>query len=184
MTATIFGTIIFCAIFALAFAGAVVWIMERKARVSRWTIAPFSHSFLAGCVAFSFIYILNRLVFPRWPKTTAVFNLIMLGGILTFRPLRKKLLRQYRRWRRKTEKKHPRSAEAEALKHMLERDPLNAFCLEKLSEIYGEMGENDKALEAAREAFKLDPSVKNKLWVEDLEKEIHAKKRRKNGWNF
>lgn len=161
-----------------------MWILERKARASRRQIMPFSHSFLAGCVTFSVVYILNRLIFPGWPKATAVFNLAMLAAIFTFRGVRKKLLRQYRRRRPKTGKKHHRHSEAAALEHMLAKDPLNAFCLEKLSEIYEEMGEYGKALEAAREAVKLDPSMKNKWRVEDLEKEIPGKKRHKDGWKL
>ncbi|HAH32978.1 MAG TPA: hypothetical protein DCL44_11765 [Elusimicrobia bacterium] len=174
-----FGVIMVCFIFALFFSGSVMWIVERKARASRRQITPFSHSFLAGCIAFSVVYVLNRLIFPHWPKATVVINLAMLGGIFSFRVLRKTIRR---RWPKKG-KKHRRSAEAAALESMLERDPLNAFCLEKLSEIYEEMGKKDKALEAAREALRLEHTMKNKWRVEDLEKTIREKKRGKSGWN-
>ena len=178
------GVIIFCSVFALAFSGAVMWLMERKARASRRQIAPFSYSFLAGCFTFSAVYILNRLIFPGWPKATAAVNFGILAGLFAFRAARKQLLRQYRRLRPKISQKHPRRFEAAALEQMLERDPLNAFCLEKLSEIYEEMGESGKALEAAQKAVKLDPTLKNKWRVEDLENAGHEKKRHNTGWNF
>ena len=176
-----FGVIIFCSVFALAFSGAVMWMLERKSRASRRKILPFSHSFLGGCVTFSVVYVLNRLIFPGWPKATAAFNLALLTAMFTFRVLRKKLLRRFRRRRPKTVKKHHRDSEAEALEHMLEKDPLNACYLERLSVIYEEKGEHDRALEAAHKAVKLDPTMKNKWRVEDLEKEIHGKKRHKTG---
>jgi len=178
------GVIIFCSLFALAFSGVVVWILERKVETSRREVTPLAYSFLAGSVTFTFVYISNRLFFPHWPKITAVFNLAALAGIFIFPVLRKKLRHHYRHRRPKIGKKHRRRAEAAALEHMLEQDPLNAFCLEKLSEIYDEMGKKERALEAAQEAFRLDPTMRNKWRVEDLKKEIHEKKRHRNGWNF
>ncbi|MDO8804079.1 MAG: hypothetical protein Q7R35_06595 [Elusimicrobiota bacterium] len=174
-----FGVLIFSVFSAMAFSGAALWLLGRKARASRRRTAPFSQAFLAGSVTFSLVYIINRLAFPLRPKTTAVFNLALLAGILLFRALKKRLRR---RRRPKAAKKHPLHAEAAALEQMLSQDPLNAFCLEKLSEIYEKMGENDRALEAAREAFKLDPSMKTRWRVDELKKEISEKKRHKGGF--
>ena len=176
-----FGVIIFCSLSAMAFSGAVLWLLGKKARASRWKTTPFSYAFLAGSLTFSLVYILNRLAFPLWPGATSVLNLALLAGLFGSRALRKKLRR---RRRPKAAKKHPLHAEAAALEEMLTQDPLNAFCHEKLSEIYEKMGENDKALLAAREAAKLDPTMKNRWRVEDLKTEILQKKKPKGRWNF
>ena len=188
MPERILGTIIFCFVSSLAFAGVAVWFWEKKADTSRGEAAPLAYSSLAGAFTFCFVYISNRLLFPQLPKTTAIFNLVALAGIFIFPVLRKRSHLQ----RLKTGKKRSLRAGAAALKHMfkrginaglpakrteaaglermLEQDPLNACYLERLSIIYGERGEKDKALEAAQKAFKLDPTMKNKWRVEDLKK--------------
>lgn len=173
-----FGVILFSSVFALAYAGAAVWVLGRKARVSRRRSAHFPHVFLAGSVTFSLVYILNRVAFPAHPKATAVFNLALLAGIFFFPVLRKRL----RRVRVKIAKAHPRQSEVAALERMFTLDPLNTFCLEKLSEIYEEMGEYEKALTAANGAAKLDPSVKNRCRVEDLQRYFRERKRHRGGW--
>ncbi len=177
-----FGVILFCSLSGLAFSGAALWLLGRKAKVSRRRKAHFPHAFFAGSVTFTLVYFINRLAFPLRPKATAAFNLALLAAVfivpLAIKRLRKKLLRR----RPKAAKKHPRYAEAAALERMFSQDPLNAFCPEKLSEIYEEMGEHDKALAAAEQAAKLDPSVKNKWRADDLRKEIHEKKSHKGGW--
>ena len=175
-----FGVILFCCFSAMAFSSAVLWLLGKRARASRRKTTPFAYAFLAGSFTFSLVYIINRLAFPLWPAATSVFNLALLAGMFGSRALRKKL----RRRRPKTAKKPPLHAEAAALEEMLTQDPLNAFCHEKLSEIYEKMGENDKALLAAREAAKLDPTMKNRWRVEDLKTEILQKKKPKGRWNF
>lgn len=164
----------------MAFSGAVLWLLGKRARASRRKTTPFSNAFLAGSLTFSLVYIVNRLAFPLWPAATSVLNLALLAGLLGSRALRKKL----RRRRPKAAKKHPLHAEAAALEEMLMQDPLNAFCHEKLSEIYEKMEQNDKALLAAREAARLDPSMKNRWRVEDLKTEILRKKPPRSGWKF
>lgn len=182
MQETTFGAILFCSLSGLAFSGAALWVLGRKAKVSRRRKAHFSHAFLAGSVTFTLVYILNRLAFPARPKLTAVLNLAALAAIFLLPLLIKKARKKLLRLRPKAGKKHPRHSEIEALERMFRQDPLNAFCLEKLSEIYGETGEYGKALAAAYEAAKLDPSVKNRSRIEDLKKEAHEKKRNKDGW--
>ncbi len=174
-----FGVIIFCLLSALAFSGAALRVMGRKARASRRS-PHFPHAFLAGSVTFTLAYLLNRLAFPARPKATALANLALLAGILLYPYIRKKL----RRLRPKLAKPHPLQAEAAALERLFVQDPLNAFCLEKLSELYEEMGEHDKALAAAIQAARLDPTMKNKWRAEDLEKELREKKLKKSRWKL
>lgn len=176
------GAILFCSLSGLAFSGAALWVLGRKAKVSRRKKAHFPHAFFAGSVTFTLVYILNRLAFTARPKLTAALNLAALAAIFLLPLLIKKARKKLRRLRPKAVKDNPRQGEIEALRRMFSQDPLNAFCLEKLSEIYEETGEYGKALAAAYEAAKLDPSVKNKDRIEDLKKEAHEKKRHKEGW--
>lgn len=171
--------VVACSFFALAFSGAVIWIMEVKALTAHRSITPISYTFLAGSITFSFIYILNRLVFPFWPKMTVALNLTVLAAIFLLPVLRKNL----RHKRPRAGKKHRLHSEASGLQQMLEKDPLNAFCHERLSDIYGELGKYDRALEAALEAFRLDPTIKNKWRVEDFKQYIQEKKMRRKRWN-
>ena len=182
MQETTFGAILFCSLSGLAFSGAALWVLERKAKASRRRKAHFPHAFLAGSVTFTLVYLLNRLAFPVRPKLTAALNLAALAAIFFLPLLIRKARKKLRRLRPKAVKTNPRQSEIEALSRMFRQDPLNAFCLEKLSEIYGETGEYGKALAAAYEAARLDPSVKNKSRIEDLKKEAHEKKRHKDGW--
>ncbi len=176
------GVILFCSLSGLAFSGAALWLLGRKAKISRRRKAHFPHAFFAGSVTFTLVYFMNRLAFPPRPKATAFFNLALLAAVFAIPVLIKRLRKKLLRRRPKAAKKHPRYAEAAALERMFAQDPLNAFCPEKLSEIYEEMGEHDKALAAAEQAARLDPSVKNKWRAEDLGKEISEKKKRKGGW--
>ena len=173
-----FGIVLFCSLSSLAFSGFVMWLLEKKAVAARRQVPPISHTFLAGSVAFSSVYFLNRIIFPRWPEATAVLNMAALSAMLFSTLLRKRL----RRRRPKIVKKQRGHPEVAALERMLEQDPLNAFCHERLSEIYEQIGKDDKALAAASEAARLDPTVKNKLRVEDLKKEIKEKAARGTGW--
>ena len=176
------GVIVFCALSGLAFSAAAVWLLGRMAKVSRRRKAHFPHAFLAGSVTFTLVYFINRLSFPARPRATAVLNLALLAALFAVPVLLKRIRKKIRRRRPKAAKKHPRYPEAAALEQLFRQDPLNAFCVEKLSEIYEEMGDHDKALAAAEQAARLDPSVKNKWRAEDLRKELQEKKTRKGGW--
>lgn len=182
MPETTFGVILFCSLSGIAFSGAALWLLGRKAKVSRRRKAHFPHAFFAGSVTFTLVYFINRLVFPVRPKATAFFNLVLLAAVFIVPVIIKRSRKEFLRRRPKAVKKHPLYAEAAALEQMFSRDPLNAFCPEKLSEIYEEMGEPDKALAAAEQAVKLDPSVKNKWRADDLRKEMSEKKSHKGGW--
>jgi len=166
-----FGVILFCLISALGFSGAALRLLNRKTGASRRQPMSFPAAFLAGSVTFSLIYGLNRLAFPARPEATAVCNLLILACLLAFPELKKKI-----RGLRPKNMKHDRlRLEAAALEHMLELDPLNAFCFEKLSEIYEKIGAHAQALEAASEAVKLDPSADNRFRLEELRNKIQPR---------
>lgn len=164
MPETQFGSIIFCMVSAMSFSAGTLWSLKKAGAARRKKIhAP--AGFMVGAVIFVLVYGLNRLAFPAFPRVTLLFNLVLLSGILVFPELKKKLRRPRPKY---AGKKQPLEVEALALERMLEIDPLNAYCFERLSEIYEKMGKSDRALGAAREALKLEPTVKNELRVEEL----------------
>ncbi len=163
MPGTQFGVIIFCVVSAAAFAAGVLWSLKKAGAARRKKIHP-PAGFLLGAVIFVSVYGANRLAFPILPRATLLVNLVLLTGLLIFREIKKQLKRP----RMQHGKNQHLRVEVLALERMLEIDPLNAFCLERLSELYEKMGKADRALQAARGAVKLDPTVKNKLRVEDL----------------
>jgi tetratricopeptide (TPR) repeat protein len=183
-----FAIIMFCMFFGMAVAWAALWTLKKLGAAHRKKIHP-PAGFLAGALIFTSVYGLNRLAFPAWPKAVPVIDLVLLAGILVIPEVKRKLGRPGPKSKPKLKPKlrtQPKPVdletqrlriEAKALERMLEIDPLNAFCFERLSEIYEKTGEYARALEAAREAAKLDPTVKNRLRAEELEKETQPQRK-------
>ncbi len=171
---------------ALSFSGVVVWLLEKKADASRRRVQPLSLTFLAGSVAFTTVYFINRFFFSRWPAAAAAANLAALAGVFLYLEFKRRLARrrhaQHKPRQLVPHKTSPLPPEAAALFQALEQDPLNAFYHERLSEILEETGNIDKALVAAREASRLDPTVQNKLRVEELVRQICEKKAHPDSW--
>jgi cytochrome c-type biogenesis protein CcmH/NrfG len=166
-----FDAIIFCMVAGMAVAAAALWSLKKIGAARRKTI-HLPSGFLAGSVLFIVVYALNRLLFPFSPAAAAITDLGMLTGILAFPWAGKKVRRakkKIRRVRMKAAPPHPLQPEADALERMLAQDPLNTFCHERLSELYEKMGRFDRALKAAQEAVRLDPTVKNRWRVEEIE---------------
>jgi hypothetical protein len=159
-----FGVIIFCLVSALAFSAGTLWSLKKAGAARRKKIHP-PAGFMVGALIFGFVYGVNRLAFPAFPKAAPLLNLALLACILLFPELKKKLRRPRPKY---VHKNYHLGVEAMALQRMLEIDPLNAYCFERLSEIYEKMGKPDRALHAAREAYKLEPTVKNGSRVEEL----------------
>lgn len=167
-----FGVILFSMAAATAFAGVVLWSLKKAGAARRKKLNPPS-GLLVGSVVYVIAYSLNRLAFPALPSATVLADLALLSGLLIFPVLKKKL----RRPRLKHfNKNHSLLVEAAAMERMLKIDPLNAFCYERLSEIYENMGKPDRALAAAKEAVKLDPAVGNKSRVEELKRHMSGHK--------
>lgn len=162
-----FGEIIFCMVSGMAFSAGTLWSLKRAGAARRKKIHV-PAGFMVGAVLFVLVYGANRLAFPAFPKATLLINLLLLAGIILFPflpGLKKKLRRPPLK---RIDKHHHLRVEAQAMERMLKIDPLNAFCFERLSEIYEQIGKPGQALEAAREALRLDPSVNNKARLEEL----------------
>jgi len=164
-----FDAIIFSMVCAMSLSGGVLLYLKKAAAARRKAI-HFPEAFLVGAVIFVLVYFMNRLAFPARPKTAALVNLALLSCVLALPKLKKR----HRRPRPKTDKHPHLRVEALALERMLQIDPLNAFCYEKLSELYEKMEDPVKALHAAAEAVRLDPSIENKSRLEDLHRKSHS----------
>lgn len=156
--------IIYCTVFALAWAWALVWILERKDRIHLAGSASFTDAFLLGAFFLIFIYISNMVVLVRWPRSAFFYDLALVTGLAGFGLYKEttyKVLAAFR-WKRLRD-------EALALEWNIAKDPSNGAYYERLSEVYEKMGKKDRALEAAKAAAKLDPAVSNALRVKHLE---------------
>ncbi len=159
------GTMIFSAVAGAAVASAALWMLKEAGAARRRTINP-PAGFLAAALIFGAVYAADRAAFPVLPGLTWSLNLAVVAGLLLYHWIRRKAAAV-----RPANIANPHLlAEIASLERMLQRDPLNAFCHEKLSELHEKLGRRDLALRAARAAADLDPTVKNRLRVEELEK--------------
>lgn len=157
------AVLVYGLVFALVYAWAVVWLLERRDRRYRQGAASFTDAFLPGSFVLIFVYISNIVVLVRWPSSAVMFDLTLLGGLAAFAAYRELLYRA--RQRSGTRKLR---AEARLLERYMKKDPGNAALFERASEVYEELGERALAVEAARMAAELDPTVRNSWRFREL----------------
>jgi len=160
----VLGIIVYCTLFTLAFAWALVWVLERKDKKYRQGSISFTDAFSVGSVVIVFVYFSNIVVFMRWPRSALVYDILLVTCLAAFGIYRET---SYKVRARKADRRL--RAEARLLEWHLSKDPANAAWLERLSEVYEKLGEKEKALAAARLAAKLDPAVRNAWRVKTLE---------------
>ncbi len=195
--------ILFSLTAALLIAGAALWGLARIG-ASRGKVINPPAGFVAGAVAFTVLYALNRLALARLPRTAVTADALLLAAALALpalrlgqRGLRLKAARTRRARRspggspgrsgarslKKAAKKALSAADLQLridvanLENMLKIDPLNTFCRERLSELYEKQGRLEQALAAAREAARQDPTVRNQWRVGELEEKLGLKER-------
>jgi len=154
----------YCTVFSLAYAWALVWILERKEKKYRQGTVSFTDAFIVGALVIMLVYISNIVVLIRWGSSALVYDLALiaaLAGFGTYKETRYKF--------RAAKTAHRQRAEIRLLEHHIKQDPANAAYFERLSEVYEKLGENRKALEAARMALELHPDVRNSWRVKQLE---------------
>lgn len=165
--------IIYSTLFALATTWALVSIIERKETAYMQGGVSFTDAFLIGAFFLLFIYISNMIILIRWPRSAILYDLAVVTGLAGFglyRETRYKLRGVFRR----------RSLREEALnlEWNIAKDPANAAYYERLSEVYEELGNKARALEAARAAEKIDPERMRNSWrIKHLEKDLSASAR-------
>ena len=160
----VLGIIVYCTLFTLAFAWALVWVLERKEKKYGQGSISFTDAFSVGSAAIIFVYFSNIVVFMRWPRSALAYDIALLTCLAAFGVYRET---SYKVRARKGNRRL--RAEARLLERHLSKDPANAAWFERLGEVYEKLGEKEKALTAARMAVKLDPAVRNAWRVKTLE---------------
>ncbi|MCM2267325.1 MAG: hypothetical protein NDI60_06045 [Elusimicrobiales bacterium] len=158
------GIILYCTVFALAWAWGLVWILERREKKYLQGSLSFTDAFLAGSFFLVFVYISNIVVLVRWPRYAFVYDILLttaLAGFMLYKESRYRALAALR-----TRRQH---AEVRLLELHLKKDPGNASYYERLSEVHEKLGNREQALETARMAAKLEPTVRNTWRLKNLE---------------
>ncbi len=154
----------YCIFFALAYAWALVWILERKEKKYGQGSFSFTDAFLVASLLGMMVYFTNTIVIMAWPGSALFYNLALLAGLGAFGIYRETAYKA-----RAAKAARRQRAEARLLERHVKNDPANAAYFERLSEVYEKLGEKEKALEAARMAARLDPAVRNAWRVRMLE---------------
>ncbi len=155
---------VYCIVFALAYAWALVWILERREKKYGQGSFSFTDAFLVASLVGMMVYFTNTIVIMAWPASALFYDLVLLAGLGAFGIYKETAYKA-----RAARVSRRQRAEARLLERYVANDPANAAYFERLSEVYEKLGEKDKALAAARMAAKLDPAVRNAWRVKMLE---------------
>ncbi len=161
---TILWIIIYSAIFAMASAWALVWILERKDKRYGQGGTSFTDAAPVGAFFMATIFISDVVALLNSPGAAVFYNLALIAGLGFFMLWRESGYRARENLIKKKLRIEIRVLEKHAL-----IDPSNAALHERLSEIHERLGEKEKAMESARLASKLDPNVRNSWRIKDLE---------------
>ena len=80
----VLGIIIFCAVFALAYAWALVWILERREKKYRQGSNSYTDAFIAAAFVITFVYFSNMVALMRWPRSALFYDLALLAVLAAF----------------------------------------------------------------------------------------------------
>ena len=79
-----FRLILYCAFFALACAGAVVWILERRDKKYGQGAASFTDAFPAGAAVLVFVFLSDLFLLLKSARMAAFYDLLLAAGLLIF----------------------------------------------------------------------------------------------------
>jgi len=163
----------YCTLFALTYAWALVSIIERGEKKYRQSPVSFNDSLLAGSFILLAVFISNIAIMIKAPRNALFYNLALLTGLLGYMIYREAGYRRLESGRDRNLR-----TEMRVIDHHSANDPSNAVFFERASEIFEKLGELDNALEAARRAAKLGPTVHNLWRLKHLEEDLRSGKRR------
>ncbi len=158
------GIIIYAGAFAAAYAWALTWILERRDRKYGQGQVSSADSLAAGLYVFTFVFFSNLVIVSAKHAYSGLYAAALITVLAGFCLYKETVYKA--RARRVTRR---RRAEVRLLEHHLARDPGNASYYERLSEVHESLGDKAKALEAARMAAKLEPTVRNHWRLKHLE---------------
>jgi len=156
--------VIYCTVFALLWAWGLVWILERREKKYRLGSVSFTDALLAGSFFLIAVYISNIVVLVRWPRAAVLYEVALVTGLAGFMFYKESYYKAQRALRL-----HRLRAEVRLLDFHLAKDPANASYHERLSELHETLGNKDLALENARLAAKIEPTVGHSWRVKQLE---------------
>jgi hypothetical protein len=157
--------IVYATVFSLALTWGLVWILERKERTYHQGAVMFTDAFLAGSLFLIIVYLTTIVALLRYPAAAALFyQVLLVTGLAGFGVYKETKYRAgaHGKWRRV-------HAEIRLMELHLKKDAANAAYHERLSELYEGLGRKREALESARMAAKLEPTVRNSWRVKHLE---------------
>ncbi len=160
----ILKVLLFCTVFAIAYSWVLVWILERKEKKYGQAMLSFTDAFLTGALVLVIVYVSNILVFIARPGAALTYNITLvtlLAAFCLYKETAYKVLDGRLRQRR--------LAEVRRLETHIAKDPANAACFERLSEVYEMLGEKGQALDTARMAARLEPTARNRWRIKFLE---------------
>lgn len=164
-----FVIIAFCTLFSLAYAWALISVIERETQKHGRGLISFADSFLAGIFTLGFVYLSDLAVMFLKPKLALLYNLILIALLLGFA-----IYKESRYKFREVVRNRKLRAEMRVLGEKAACDPSNAAYFERASEILEKLGETETAAEAARRAVKLGPTVRNMLRLKHLEEDLRG----------
>ncbi|MEW5907128.1 MAG: hypothetical protein AB1734_10180 [Elusimicrobiota bacterium] len=158
------GTIFYAGAFAAAYAWALTWILERRDRKYGQGAVSSADSLAAGLYVFAFVFFSNLLIVSTKPAHAGLYAGALITALAGFCLYRESVYKL-----RAKRVNHRRLAEVRLLRIHIARDPGNASYYERLSEVYENLGDKKEALETARMAAKLEPTVRNHWRLKHLE---------------
>lgn len=159
-------TLLYATLYALFYAGVLLWILERRGKKYGQGALSFPEALAAGSLVLIVVYFFNIVVLLTRPCSAVTYNLLLTAALAAF------CLYKEAGYRRQAKKYLRRQrAEARLMEIYARKDPRNGACHERLSELYEKLGEKDRALQEARSAAQLDPSVRNQWRIKQLEED-------------
>ncbi|MEI7528805.1 MAG: hypothetical protein WCK76_07665 [Elusimicrobiota bacterium] len=164
-----FLIIVFCTLFSLAYAWALISIIERETQKYGRGLVSFADTFLAGIFALGFVYLSDLAVMFLKPGLALYYNVFLLTLLLGFA-----LYKESGHKLREVLRNKKLRAEMRVLGERAAGDPSNAAYFERASEILEKLGELDNAAAAARRAVNLGPTVRNMMRLKHIEEELRG----------
>jgi len=84
---------VYCAVFALAYAWGLVWILERKEKRYGLGTGSYTDAFLSAAFVSVFVYFSNVVALLKWPRSAPAYDLALLAVLAAFGLRREKSYR-------------------------------------------------------------------------------------------
>jgi tetratricopeptide (TPR) repeat protein len=166
--------VLYIYVFALIFTAIIVSTLERGRKkyglggANRISPLRDLNIFILAILLFGVTSLANAVLGAVLrPPAFVLLQVLLAGGALLFALVMEARYLSEARWYRSE-----MLVEIAALRKELDKDPLNAAYLERLSELYKKIGDMKAALSCAEKAYALDPDEPNRWKVENLKEPV------------